>query len=153
MASVGQQFADWTDMSPSQAGSGLSSLAAAYLANKAGLIDLQNPGQRRAFDAGGMQGIVKNKIANAILPPVQQPPSIASLAPDNIDIGGGFNPAAGQGVAPPAAAQQAAPVAAAIPGAAVPGAETAATTMAGDVGGEMAIEEGLPSFLALFGMA
>ena len=114
---------------------------------------LKNPGQKRAFEQGGLSGVLKDKIYNAIVPPEIPKPSLASLSPDNIDIGGGFNPAAGQGVAPPVAAQQAAPVAAAVPGAAVPGAEMGAATMAGDAAGEMAIEEGLPSFLALFGMA
>lgn len=157
MPSVGQQFADWTDMS-SPSGGGLMNLAGAYLADKAGLIDLKNPGQKKQFEQGGLRGMLTNKIANAVLPPVQQPPSLSSVSPDNIDIGGGYNMASAGAVPPPAMPNSDVVVGGANPqgqveGAALPPAQKAAPEKMSSADDWQDIDSHLPQFLSLIGMA
>lgn len=104
----GQEFRSWTSVPGG--GGGLGTVAAAYLAHKAGLIDFNNKEQFNSIKQNGLLGhVAMNAVQGAIAPKgpsaqFQVNPSGVSND-NNADIGGGFNPA---GAAP---TQMAAPVA------------------------------------------
>ena len=81
---------------------GLGTVAAAYLAHKAGLIDFSNKDQQDSMKKNGVLGHLAMSAINGAVAPkgpssqFQVNPSGVSNA-DNADIGGGFNPA---GIAP-----------------------------------------------------
>jgi hypothetical protein len=130
MATVpGQQFADWTSIQ-SGGGPGIMGLGAAYLADKAGLIDLKNPGQRKAFEQGGLKGVAANQLINklsAVPPPLLGGQGAATGA----DMDAAYAP---EGMEPP------------VQGSAAP------TGMEDQYASED-IDSHLPQFLSLFRMA
>lgn len=109
-------------------GGGLLGLGAAYLADKAGLIDMSNPGQRKAFEQGGLKGVVGHQLFNKPVPP---PILGGQGAATGADMDQAFAPA---GMEPPVQGSAAPP----------------------DMTNQHAYEDidsHLPQFLSLFGMA
>lgn len=130
MATVpGQQFADWSSIQGG-GGSGALGLGAAYLADKAGLIDLKNPGQRKAFEQGGLKGVVSHQLLNKAVP--VPPPILGGQgAATGADMDAAYAP---EGMEPPVQGSAAPP----------------------DMTNQHAYEDidsHLPQFLSLFGMA
>ena len=84
---------------------GLGAFAAAYLAHKTGLIDLNDPKKRESVEKNGVLGhLLNGAMNNAITPKGPgygnnfNPAANTGVSNDgNADIGGGFNPA---GIAP-----------------------------------------------------
>jgi hypothetical protein len=113
-----------------QQGNGLLGLGAAYLADKAGLIDLKNAGQRKAFEQGGFKGVAAHQLLNKMAP--VPPPILGGQgAATGADMDAAYAP---EGMEPP------------VQGSAAP------TDMEDQYASED-IDSHLPQFLSLFGMA
>jgi hypothetical protein len=88
MATIpGQEYASWTSV-PGGNG-GLGAVGALYLANKAGLIDLNNKDQMKSVKDNGVLGHLAMKAING----AAQPPANASAMPvkPSVTVGGPMN--------------------------------------------------------------
>jgi hypothetical protein len=70
---------DWQNIG---SGGGLSQVGAAYLANKLGLIDLNNPGQMKDISQNGVLGGIKNQLVNNQLKKLKPQ---GSISPEDYD--------------------------------------------------------------------
>lgn len=75
--SMGQ---DWQNIGT---GGGMGQIGAAYLANKLGLIDLNNPGQIKDINQNGVLGGIKNQFVNNQLKNLLKPEG--SISPQDYD--------------------------------------------------------------------
>lgn len=75
--SIGQ---DWQNIGT---GGGMGQIGAAYLANKLGLIDLNNPGQMKDINQNGVLGGIKNQFVNNQLKNQLKPQG--SISPQDYD--------------------------------------------------------------------
>jgi hypothetical protein len=79
MASVGQEFASWQSI-PGGNGS-LGSLAAAYLAHKAGLIDLNDKSQMESIQKNGIGYTLASKALDKAVAPPQANQAVQAPVP------------------------------------------------------------------------
>jgi hypothetical protein len=70
---------DWQNIG---SGGGLGQVGAAYLANKLGLIDLNNPGQMKDISQNGVLGGIKNQFINDQLKKLKPQ---GSISPEDYD--------------------------------------------------------------------
>ena len=94
-ASLGAQQADWNQYGSGSSG-GLGSVLGAYLADKAGLIDLKDQTQQSALQKGGLMGTILN---NQFSPAGSVPPVPTDMTGFKQTSGTGAYPM--QMVAPP----------------------------------------------------
>jgi hypothetical protein len=69
--------------------SGLGPILGAFLADKAGLIDLNDPTQKQAFDKGGLKGLLGQNLGNQLslpMPAGSVPPPTSQFTPGNYDV-------------------------------------------------------------------
>ena len=93
MANYGASYEDWRQYGDKEGGGGLGATIGAYLADKAGLIDLSDPTQQKNALTGGLQKTIVGNFFNKQVPGAAVPKSTA-------DYGSGANYAL-QPVAPP----------------------------------------------------
>ena len=99
MASVGQEFANWQSIPGGN--SALGSFAAAYLAHKAGLLDLNDPSQMDSVQKNGVGSTLASKLLLGSVPPKQTAPVAPSGQLQQPDMTG-FQPGPDiQNAAPP----------------------------------------------------
>ena len=99
MASVGQDFANWQSIPGGN--SSLGSFAAAYLAHKAGLLNLNDPSQMESIQKNGVGSTLASKLLIGSAPPKQVAPVAPSGQLQQPDMTG-FQPGSDiQNAAPP----------------------------------------------------
>jgi hypothetical protein len=93
MATIpGQEFASWTAVPGG--GGGLGTVAAAYLAHKAGLIDLNNKDQMSSVQKNGILGHMAMKALDGAV----KPPAAVNAPVAPVTVGGPMNQELPQGV-------------------------------------------------------